>query len=127
MSDPTADRSLVPTVIEADEARLEASRPPVVRRILGVAAAAVLGIGTFALLGMALAGLAYEREWIGRKGSDGFDGLTYYVIGIVTGAVVGVVVAVWVGMRVWRNRWALLVILAGVSAVTIATIVVTST
>jgi hypothetical protein len=126
MSDPTADRSLVPTAIEADDVRLETSRPPVVRRVLGVTAAAVLGIGTFALLGMALAGLAYDRGWIGRKGSDGFDGLAVYGIGIVTGAVVGVVVAVWVGMRVWRNRWAVLLILSGVSAVTIATIVVTS-
>lgn len=124
MSDPTADRSLVPTVIEADDARPETSRPPVVRRVLGVTAAAVLGIGTFSLLGMAVAGLAYDRGWIGRKGSDG---LTYYVIGIASGAVVGVVVAVWVGMRVWRNRWVLLVILSGVSAITIATIVVTST
>ena len=126
MSDPTADRSLVPTALEADDARFKTSRPPVVRRVLGVTAAAVLGIGTFALLGMALAGLAHDRGWIGRKGSDGFDGLTSYGIGIVTGAVVGVVVAVWVGMRVWRNRWALLVILSGVSAVTIATIVMTS-
>jgi len=126
MSDPTADRSLVPAVIEVDDARLETPRSPVIRRVLGVAAAAVLGIGTFALLGLALAGLAYDRGWVGGKGSGGFDGLTYYGIGIVTGAVVGVVVAIWVGMRVWRGRWALLLILSGVSAVTIATIVLTS-
>ena len=104
----------------------ETARAPVTLRILGVAAAAVLGIGTFAVLGLALAGLMYDRGWVGRKGSDGFDGLTYYGAGIVAGTAVGLVVAVWVGVRVWHGRWALLAILSGVSAVTLVTIALTS-
>jgi hypothetical protein len=100
------------------------SGSPLVLRILGVAAAAALGIGTFATLGLAVAQSLYDRGMIGRKGSEEMEALGYLVSGVIAGAAIGLVVAVWVGLRVWQSRWALLLILLGVTVLAAVTLTI---
>jgi len=97
--------------------------PPLVLRILGVAAAAALGIGTFAALGLAIVQVLHDR---GVIGDDGLDALGYLLAGTIVGALVGLGVSVWTGLRVWQGRWALLAILLGVTVVTAVTIAITT-
>ena len=95
---------------------------PLALRILGVMAAAVLGVGTFGVLGVALAQTLYDRGVVGHKGSEEMEALGYLAAGLAGGAIVGLAVSVWVGVRVWQSRWALLIVLLGVAALTGATI-----
>ncbi|MDP9329006.1 MAG: hypothetical protein M3P10_12460 [Actinomycetota bacterium] len=93
-------------------------------RILGVIAAAMLAIGTFGTLGLALLNTLYERGVVGHRGLDEMESLTYLGVGVVVGTVVGVVVAVWVGMRVWHSQWTLLILLTALACVTAATMAI---
>lgn len=102
------------------------SRSPLILRILGVAAAAALGIGTFATLGLAIAQTLYDRGVIGNSGSQEMEALGFLVAGVIAGAVAGLVVATWVGLRVWQGRWGLLLILVGVTVITAVTLMITA-
>jgi hypothetical protein len=95
-----------------------------VLRILGVMGAAVLGVGTFGVLGAALLQTLYDHGVVGHTGSEEMEGLGYLAAGLAGGALVGLVVSVWVGLRVWQSRWALLIVLLGVAALTGVTIAV---
>lgn len=97
---------------------------PLALRIFGVVAAAVLGVGTFSVLGVAIMQTLYDRGVVGHKGSEEMEALGYLAAGLIGGAVVGLAVSVWVGLRVWQSRWTLLVVLVAVTAVTGITIVV---
>ena len=108
MSEPAATPSSPP------------SGSPLGLRILGVIAAAILGIGTFTVLGAALMQTLSDRGAVGD--GEGLEVLGYLVWGAIGGAVVGLVASVWVGLRVWQSRWALLVVLLAVAAVTGLTI-----
>ena len=112
------------TAVPSDRARSGGS--PLVPRILGVGAAAVLGIGTFSALGLAIAQVLYDRGAIGHAGFEELEALNYLAAGVIVGAVIGVVASVWVGLRVWQGRWTLLLILLGVAAVTGAAIALTT-
>jgi hypothetical protein len=114
---PEADRATVPAT---------ATRGPLVLRIIGVAAAAALGIATFAVLGLAIAQLLDARGVIGNRGTDGLESLGYVLGGVGVGAATGLVVAVWVGLRVWQGRWALLVVLVGIAVCTGLTLALTA-
>ena len=98
----------------------------VATRVLGVIAAAVLGVGTFSALGLMLLDSLYERGAVGHRGFGDTNGLTYLAIGLIGGAIVGVVVAMWVGLRVWQARWTLLALLGGFSCITAVVLVVAS-
>jgi hypothetical protein len=89
-------------------------------RVLGVIAAAVLGVGTFTVLGVALMQTLSDRTVVGD--GEGLEVLGYLIGGAIGGAAVGVAVSVWVGLRVWQSRWTLLIVLLGVAAVTGLTI-----
>ena len=93
-------------------------RPPLPLRILGVLAAAVLGIATFGALGLAAAQGLYDHGVIGHRGFDEMESLTYVLGGAAVGAAIGVVVAVWVGLRVWWGSW---IPLLGLTVIAIAT------
>ena len=95
---------------------------PLVLRILGVMGAAVLGVGTFGVLGLALAQTLYDHGVVGHSGSEEMEALGYLAVGVVGGALVGLAVSVWVGVRVWQSRWVLLIVLLGVAALTGLTI-----
>lgn len=97
---------------------------PLGLRILGVIAAAVLGVGTFSVLGVAVMQTLYDRGVVGHKGFEEMEALGYLAAGLIGGAMVGLVVSVWVGLRVWQSRWTLLAVLVAVAAVTGITIVV---
>jgi hypothetical protein len=94
-------------------------------RVLGVIAAALLAIGTFGSLGLALLHTLYERGVVGDPGIDG-EPITYVGAGVIAGTVLGVVVAVWVGLRVWHSQWTLLLLLAALACVTAATLAIAS-
>jgi putative effector of murein hydrolase len=87
-------------------------------------AAAVLGVGTFSILGVAVMQTLYDRGVVGHKGFEEMEALGYLAAGLIGGAVVGLAVSVWVGLRVWQSRWTLLVVMVAVAAVTGITIVV---
>jgi hypothetical protein len=89
-----------------------------------VIAAAVLGVGTFSVLGVAVMQTLYDRGVVGHKGFEEMEALGYLAAGLIGGAMVGLVVSVWVGLRVWQSRWTLLAVLVAVAAVTGITIVV---
>ena len=112
MSEETATRS---------SARTDS---PLALRILGVVGAAVLGVGTFSVLGVAVLQTLYDRGVVGHKGSEEMEALGYLAAGLIGGAVVGLVVSVWVGLRVWQSRWTLLIVLVAAAAVSGITIVV---
>jgi len=97
---------------------------PLFLRILGVMAAAVLGVGTFSVLGVAVMQTLYDHGVVGHKGFEEMEALGYLAAGLIGGAAVGLAVSVWVGLRVWQSRWALLAVLVAVAAVTGITIVV---
>jgi len=120
MDGPTASS------VEVGRASTPHAESPLAVRLLGVVAAAVLGIGTFATLGLALAQLLYERGVIGDVGHEEMEELSLVIGGVIAGAAVGTVVSVWVGLRVWQGRWALLVVLVGVTLVTAATLAITA-
>jgi hypothetical protein len=113
-------------VIEVGDAAEAGPRSPLVLRMLGVAAAAVLGIGTFATLGLAIAQVLYDRGVIGDVGHEEMEALTFLIAGVIAGAAVGLVVSVWVGLRVWQGRWALLIVLVGVTLLTAVTLAITA-
>jgi hypothetical protein len=102
---------------EAADRASSRSESPLGLRILGVIAAAVLGIGTFSVQGVALMQSLYDRGVVGNKGFEEMEALGYLAAGLIVGAVIGLAAAVWVGLRVWQSRWALLVVLVGVSVV----------
>lgn len=95
-------------------------------RVLGVVAAAVLAIGTFGALGLALVTALYEHGVVGHHGFDELESLTYLGAGIIGGIVLGVVVAVWVGLRVWHSQWTLLLLLAALACITAVTLAIAS-
>ncbi len=95
-------------------------------RTLGVTAAAVLAIGTFGALGLAVATTMVERGLVGHRGPGGLESLTYLWVGVIGGTVLGVVVAVWVGLRLWHGQWTLLVLLAALACVTAVTLAIAS-
>src|SRR5918992_3984298 len=70
-------------------ARDTVARSPLILRILGVAASAVLGVGTFGSLGLALAQLFDNRGLIGEAGPDRLDSLAHLLVGVVLGSVIG--------------------------------------
>jgi hypothetical protein len=115
-----------PPVVETGGVPSTAARSPIILRVLGVVAAAVLGIGTFAALGLAIAQVLYDRGVIGNVGAEELEALGYLVAGAIAGAAVGVVASLWVGLRIWQGRWALLVVLLGVTVATAATLAVTA-
>ena len=94
-------------------------------RVLGVIAAALLAIGTFGALGVAVLNTLYERGVVGGRGVDE-EAVTYVSAGVIGGTVLGMVVAVWVGLRVWHSQWTLLLLLAALAGVTAATLTIAS-
>ena len=93
-------------------------RPPLALRILGVLAAAVLGIVTFGALGLAVAQALYDHGVIGHTGFDEMEALSYLLGGVAIGAAIGLAAAVWVGVRVWHGTWIPLLALLGVAVAT---------
>jgi hypothetical protein len=122
---PTSDVS-TDGAIDTEGADVRSVRSPLVLRILGVAGAAFLGIGTFASLGLALAQVLYDRGAIGNAGAEETEALGSLIAGVIVGAAIGLVVSVWVGLRVWQGRWVLLLVLLGVTVVTAATIAISA-
>jgi hypothetical protein len=111
-------------VSEQTATRSAGTDSPLALRILGVIAAAVVGVGTFSVLGVAVLQTLYDRGVVGHKGSEEMEALGYLAAGLIAGAAVGLVVSVWVGLRVWQSRWTLLVVLIAAAAVTGITIAV---
>jgi hypothetical protein len=95
-------------------------------RALGVIASALLAIGTFGALGLALLQTLYQRGMVGHRGSQQTDPIAYIGPGVIGGTVVGVVVAVWVGLRVWHRQWTLLMLLVALACVTAVTLAIAS-
>jgi hypothetical protein len=97
-----------------------------IARALGVIASAVLAIGTFGALGLALVQTLYQRGMVGHRASHQTDPIGYIGAGVIGGTVVGVVVAVWVGFRVWHRQWTLLILLAALACATAVTLAIAS-
>jgi hypothetical protein len=99
-------------------------RSSTLARALGVIASALLAIGTFGALGLALLHTLYQRGLVGDRGSHQTDPIAYIGVGVIGGTVVGVVVAVWVGFRVWHSQWTLLILLAALACATALTLAI---